>query len=150
MRKRLNDRMMSAQTHIKFDLDKCPLLSYPSESYKKTKLTKLKASGTDKQLVDSSITNTSQGLFDFLNSKSVLMNTNDQENVNKSAKLRQAKKSSCLRLIYSQNNEINNNLSMKKMYDHFTLDQIADIFLNFTLFGSFKYMSHSNFRLFVK
>jgi hypothetical protein len=134
--------MKSAKSRITFDINKFPLLSSPSEAYK-AKLLKNKSSAQTTNPFHSfyNSTVTSQSSFDCpKNYESYPAESNS----NRSKKLNSKK--SCLRVIYPQVN----NKNISKFYDHFLPDQIADIFLFFTLSNSSKNMTHSNFRVFVK
>ena len=136
--------MMSAKNQIKFDINKFPLLSSPSEMYK-AKLLKNKSTAQITNPFNSSTnpTLTSLSSFDGPSTKSSLSYLSES-NSNKSKK--SITKKSCLRAIYPQAN----NKNISKFYDHFIVDQIADIFLYFTLTNASKSMTHSNFRSFIK
>jgi hypothetical protein len=135
---------MSAKNQIKFDINKFPLLSSPSETHK-AKFLKNRSSAVivNSFQAHNNPTVTSQSSFDEPNTRSTMSYLSES---NSNIPKKSNSKKSCLRAIYPQAN----NKNIRKFYDHFIADQIADIFLYFTLSNTSKTMTHSNFRSFVK
>jgi hypothetical protein len=125
-----------------FDLNKCPLLSRPGEAYLRSKLN------------NNSSSNASEAES---RTRAAASNTNTNEcNVSNANSLATAAKSnrSCLRPIYPSS-------SRQRAYERlFLLEQIADLFIRFTLLSSIgdagkascgnKCMSHVDFKHFTR
>ena len=158
----------------KFDIDKCPLLSKPGELYKRKMRMGSSTSNLNYPIFQvrssSSQSNTHNSETSSTNSKTaapvaISEEPSDElktsnENLNSVAKGDQASSSSpyqqseeggqeeqqpsCLRNIYPSTR-------FKSNYSHlFITEHIADIFIYFTLNSGVKYMSHHDFRHFVK
>lgn len=132
VKQRIEQRIMSAKRKIKLDMDKCPLLSKPSELYKKSKL-KLETM-SDSQLINNTC--------DIKTLNYSLNNETDSYDLKSTHKSNHGH-SPGLRLIYPSNKVY--------LYRHLYLQEhIADIFLCFTLFDRSKYMNHFQFRNFIR
>ncbi|CAF0831238.1 unnamed protein product [Brachionus calyciflorus] len=134
---RIEQRSLSSIQSKKINFNKMPLLSKPSESYIK----KLKASTSNTPDLKSNLNQTESSgsttsilTSNFMNSSSTIISSNNSS----------SKTSQCLRNIFPNNN-------LRRQYNHlFIQDNIADLFIFFTMYNNYKLMTHGEFRLFVK
>lgn len=117
---------MSSKKKQVFSFDKIPLLSKPSESY--IKKLKLNSAGSEVRLSKISTPETTSSIHSSLGSYSTDSSSS----------------TSCLRNIFPNNN-------LRNVYNHlYVQENIADLFLFFTLYNESKMMTHTEFRLFIK
>lgn len=142
----MEDRLLSAQRTHKFDLSKCPLLSKPGELYKRRLKTNPMFSSSHFSLNQFDLKNKPQCTVSAQTERKIPNRFNSLSKSSASDLLLNTTseiRSSCLRFIYPNRSRFH--------YNHlFILEQISDIFICFTLHGGYKFMTHFDFRLFVR
>lgn len=134
VKQKIEQRLLSAKKVVKLDIDKCPLLTKPSELYMKNvglNSTTTMTTTTNK-LVKNNVVTLSK------------LNQAPPKTTNGSSR-RTTATSSLLRLIYA------NTTTNRHCYEHLKiLEHVADIFMCFSLFDRSKLMTHFAFRTFIK
>jgi hypothetical protein len=134
VKQRIEERILISQRNAKFDFNKCPLLSKPSELY----IRRLKSPSPSLQFQQ---IESDESSFE-LKKQNKLDGPLTNSNSNTFWPL------SCLRLIYS--NDLENGMALVEYQKLHLNKHIADIFIHFTIENGLKLMTHSNFRLFAK
>ena len=130
VKQRIEERLQSAKKLQKLDLEKCPLLSKPGETYVKT--------------LKKNVSVPSLGLFnEFVQTETSPSSTNlkQKDFLKLETIVESAKAASCLRQIYP---------STRNTTQFFVLEETANIFISFTLSNGLKLMIHSEFRSFIR
>lgn len=129
VKQRIERRSISSIKYKKINFDKIPLLSKPSQSY-----IKKQRSINFEQL---------ENISD--NRENCTHNTTIKSFINRT----KTSNSSSLSENYLRN--IFPNINLRNQYNQFYLyENIADLFIFFTINNTFKLMTHDDFRLFVK
>lgn len=148
-RQKAEEKLLNKKRERKtIDLDKCPLLSKPSKSYKKKLSQNESDSVSEAAPSEISISNTNLTTSSVLPRVSTIFEYSSNDNLVElpSSSSVKAKQKPCLRNIYGAN------LKSASKYEFLYLPgHIADIFVAFTLTESTsKYMSHEQFHLFSR
>lgn len=135
----MEQRLQSAKRVPKFDLNKCPLLSKPSENYKITYNLNIKHTSSTLALLNQEFKSEINQLRPSMcpyQSMSNLANT--------SKLILNRKNKSCLRNIYP-------NTRYEKQYEHLFLNEsISDLFISFASCNNLKLMFHADYRRFIQ
>lgn len=133
VQQRIEERLKSAKKSCKIDLNKCPLLSKPSDQFSKNYRLNQSKSSTSMDLRP----------FYIINSQSLVntsFNFGSTPQMNSSTR----KGKSCLRNIFPMTR-------YDRQFDHlFVFEQISDLFISFSIYNGFKLMTHSDFRSFIR
>jgi hypothetical protein len=131
VKQKIEQRLLSAKKVVKLDIDKCPLLTKPSELY-------MKNVGLNNTTTMTTTTNK------FVkNNVATLSKLNPAPPKITNGSSRRT--TSLLRLIYA------NTTTNRYCYEHLKiLEHVADIFMCFSLFDRSKLMTHFAFRSFIK